>query len=159
MWCENDVRWLYRLPASHAWESGLPIESDVAFRDKTGRVRLVLEKGGRIVVMRGYAWNGCSPKFCLCDILMGTPDGVVDARTGKPKTYYATLVHDALCQFLPDGLPLSRGEVDRCFLALLAESGFRARWLYYASVRVFGLLVLPIERSLRGTSGTAMPLG
>ena len=158
MWCANDVSWLYRLYASHAWESGLAIENDVAFRDKKGRVRLVLEKGGRIVVMRGYAWNGCSPKFCLCDILLGTPDGVVDVRTGRPKTYYASLVHDALCQFLPDGLPLSRREVDRCFLALLSESGFRARWLYYVAIRLFGSLIIPILRRVRRTSGTAMPL-
>jgi hypothetical protein len=158
MWCENDVSWLYRLPANHAWESGLPIEDDIAFRDKKGRVRLVIEKGGRMTVMRGYAWNGCSPKGCLCDILLGTPDGVVDSRTGRPKTYYASLVHDALCQFLPDGLPLSRREVDHCFLALLAESGFRARWLYYGAVRLFGIIVLPIERWARETSGTAMAL-
>lgn len=158
MWCENHVSWLYRLYASHAWKSGLPVENDVAFRDKKGRVRLVLEKGGRIVVMRGYAWNGCSPKFCLCDILLGTPDGVVDVRTGRPKTYYASLVHDALCQFLPDGLPLSRSEVDRCFLRLLGESGFRPRWLYYAAIRLFGGLMIPIPRGVRRTRGAAMPL-
>ena len=158
MWCENVVSWLYRLPANHAWESGLAIEHDAAFRDKKGRIRLVLEKGGRIVVMRGYAWNGCSPKFCLCDILLGTPDGAVDARTGRPKTYFASLVHDALCQFLPDGLPLSRGDVDRCFLALLAESGFRPRWLYFVAVRAFGGIVLPILRIVRGTKGSVVPL-
>jgi hypothetical protein len=158
MWCVNDVRWLYRLSASYTWDSGLPVASDVAFRDRKGRVRLVLEKGGRIVVMRHYAWNGCSPKFCFCDILLGTPDGVVDVRTGRPKTYYATLVHDALCQFLPDGLPLSRADVDRCFLALLVESGFRARWLYYLAVRAFGWFTQPITRRVRATSGTAMPL-
>jgi len=158
MWCENDVSWLYRLSANHAWESGLVIDHDVAFRDKKGRIRLVLEKGGRIVVMRGYAWNGCSPKFCLCDILMGAPDGVVDKRTGRPKTYFASLVHDALCQFLPDGLPMSRGEVDRCFLALLKESGFRLRWLYFVAVRAFGGIVLPLLRIVRGTKGSTVPL-
>ena len=121
-------------------------------------MRLVVEKGGRIVVMRGYAWNGCSPKFCFFDLLLGTPDGVVDARTGRPKTYYASLVHDALYQFVPDGLPASRRDADRCFLALLAESGFRPRWIYYAAVRVFGGLLRRVQRSTRGTSGTAVPL-
>jgi len=67
-------------------------------------------------------------------------------------------LHDALCQFLRDGLPLSRREVDRCFLALLAESGFRPRWLYYGAVRTFGIIVVPIERWARETSGTAMSL-
>jgi len=45
-------------------------------------------------------------------------------------------LHDALCQFLRDGLPLSRREVDRCFLALLAESGFRALALLRRLFRV-----------------------
>jgi hypothetical protein len=121
-------------------------------------VRLVIEKGGRMTVMRGYAWNGCSPKGCLCDILPGTPDGVVDSRTGRPKTDYASLVHDALCQLLPDGLPLSRREVGHCSLAPLAESGFRARWLYHGAVRILGIIALPIEGWARETSGTAMSL-
>ncbi len=94
--CENSVPWLYVLDQHFTWESGLEIKEDVAFKDKTGVVRLVLEKGGRFTVMRGYAWNGCSPKYCLFDILLGTPDGVVDSRTGRPKTFYASLVHDAL---------------------------------------------------------------
>jgi len=107
--CENSVRWLYVLDQHFTWESSLEIKEDVAFKDKTGVVRLVLEKGGRITVMRGYAWNGCSPKYCLFDILLGTPEGVVDSRTRRPKTFYASLVHDALYQFVPDGLPRPAG--------------------------------------------------
>jgi len=77
MWCENDAKWLYRLSASHAWESGLP---------------------------------------------------------------------------------LARADVDRCFLALLEESGFRARGLYSVAVRAFGRLSQAIKRRVRATRGTAIPL-
>jgi hypothetical protein len=108
--------------------------------------------------MRGYAWNGCSPKYCLFDILLGTPEGVVDSRTRRPKTFYASLVHDALYQFVPDGLPLTRRQADQCFLQLLEETGFRPRILYYLAVRVFGALVRRATRYVRKTVGTKVVL-
>ncbi len=158
MFCENSVRWLYRLEENFSWDSGVSISQDYAFKDKTGVVRLILERGGRITVTRGYAWNGCSPKFCLYDLLFGTPDGVVDARTGKPKTYYASLVHDALYQFVPDGLPLKQHDADKCFLRLMQATGFRPRVLYFLAVWLFGGLVWRAKRYVRKTAGSAIKL-
>lgn len=152
--CKNSAAWLYKLERSLAWDSRHPVPKDLVFRDKTGVVRLIIEQGGRIIVTRDYAWNGCSPKFCVFDILLGPPEGVVHVRTGKPKTYYASLVHDALYQFLPDGLPLKRRHADRFFLLLLAESEFAPRWLYWAAVRLLGGLVWRSTRWKRGTVGT-----
>ena len=151
--CKNSVRWLYRLERNFAWDSKHPIPEDLIFRDKTGVVRLVIEQGGRITVTRGYAWNGCSPKFCVFDILLGPPEGVVHVRTEKPKTYYASLVHDALYQFLPDDLPLKRRHADRFFLLLLAESEFAPRRLYWGAVRLIGGLVWRATRMKRKTQG------
>ncbi len=158
MFCENSVRWLYRLEENFSWESPLDIKQDYAFKDKTGVVRLLLERGGRITVTRGYAWNGCSPKFCFFDILIGTPDGVVDSRTGRPKTYHASLVHDALYQFVPDGLPLTQHDADKCFLRLMEATGFRPRFLYFSAVWFLGGLVWRTKRYVRKTAGTAVPL-
>ena len=158
MLCTHSVRWLYRLARPYAWESGITFDRDYAFKDQKGRVRLVLERGGRMTITRGYAWNGCSPKICFLDVLLGTPDGVVDARTGRPKTFHATLVHDALYQFLDDGLPLTRADADRCFLRLLDVTGFRLRYLYYAAVRVFGGLSREITRRVRDWRGRPVPL-
>lgn len=158
MFCSNNVKWLYRLDKNFSCESKLDIADDQAFKDTTGKVRLLLERGGRITVMRGYAWNGCSPKFCVFDFLIGTPDGVVSDRTGRPKTYHASLVHDALYQFMPDGLPLSRHDADKCFLRLMAETRFLPRYLYFAVVWVCGGLVRRTERYVRKTVGTAVPL-
>jgi hypothetical protein len=159
MWCRNGVRWLYKLEQNFTWDSNQSIPEDLVFLDKSGAVRLIIEKSGRITVTRGYAWNGCSPKLCILDLLLGTPEGVVHAATGRPKTYYASLVHDALYQFLPDGLPLRRHHADAFFLRLLAESYFAPRWVYWAAVRLFGGLVRRGTRLKRKTRGTRQRVG
>ena len=156
--CRNCVKWVYVLENNYSWDSGLPIREDVAFKDKTGVVRLILETGGQLTVTRGYAWDGCSPKFCFFDILLGTPDGAVDSETGKTKTYYASLVHDALYQFLPEGVPVTRAEADHSFLKLMEATGFRPRLLYFAAVRLFGGLSRRITRSIRKTQGAKLLL-
>src|SRR5436309_4002188 len=136
--CKNSEPWVFTLPEDFSWDSGFTVPGEWEFRDKTGAVRLILRRSGRITVTRRYAWDGCSPKVCVFDILLGTPDGVVDSTTKQPKTYYASLVHDALYQFLLDGLPLKRWQADRCLLRLMAETGFAPRYVYWAAVRLFG---------------------
>lgn len=154
MMCKNSVRWLYRLERNFTWHSGHAIPEDLVFRDKSGHVRLIIEDNGHITITRGYTWNGCSPKFCIFDFLVGTPDGVVHVATEKPKTYYASLVHDALYQFLPDGLPLKRRHADRFFVVLLAESDFAPRWLYWCVVFAIGGVVWRATRRVRRNRGT-----
>ena len=84
----------------------------------------------------GYAWDGCTPKRSLFNLwVVGAPDGHFDHRTGKPFTYYASMVHDALYQYL-DTIPVPKKEVDRLFLKMLGD--FKARWFYYSMVRLFG---------------------
>jgi hypothetical protein len=157
--CHNSVKWLYRADESFSWESGLEIDEDMVFRDERGAIRLILERGGRITVTPGYAWNGCSPKFCFLDLLIGTPDGVVHARTGRPKTYFASMVHDALYQFLQADSPVNRRQADACFLHLMAESEFALRYLYWAAVRMFGWLVYGAKKTRRGWQGTGQGIG
>ena len=153
---DDVAKWLYRLEASYAWTSPFPLDADYAFADSQGKVRLILERNGAITVTRGYAWNGCSPKFRALDLLFGTPEGVVNARTGQRKTYFASLVHDALYQFRADGLPLSRAQCDHCFLFLMRESGFVLAPLYWLAVRAFGGLVHAATRGYRHWRGTAL---
>jgi hypothetical protein len=154
MLCKDSVAWLYRLERTFTWDSGHHVPKDLVFRDKDGAVRVVVETSGRITVMRGYAWNGCSPKVCLFDILIGTPDGVVYARTGKPKTYYASLVHDALYQFLLLDDSIKRRHADGFFLRLLGESAFAPRHLYWLAVRAFGWLVWLGKKRARRWAGS-----
>lgn len=102
---------------------------------------LRLEPDGTVTVKankRGYAWDGCTPKFSILGLLIiGTPDGHIDIETGKPITYHASLVHDAFYQYLRD-VPVSRREIDRQFLLTLRQHHFPLAWLYYAAVRIFG---------------------
>jgi len=156
--CKNAVSWLYRLERSYSWDSRHQVPRDLVFRDASGSVRLVVETSGRITVMRGYSWNGCSPKFCLLDILIGTPDGVVNADTGKPKTYYASLVHDALYQFLLLDEGLKRRHADRFFLRLMGEASFAPRYVYWLAVRTFGWLVWLGKKRARGWAGSSEAL-
>lgn len=64
--------------------------------------------------------------------MIGTPDGHIDHRTMKPYTYYASLVHDVLYQYL-DSVPVSKAQIDRLFLQMLGD--FKLRKLYYFCVK------------------------
>jgi hypothetical protein len=154
MLCRKGVRWVYRLERNYSWESSHRLPEDFFFRDGQGKVRLIIEKEGTITVTAGYAWDGCSPKFCAFDILFGTPDGIVHAETGRPKTYYASLVHDALYQFLREAAPLTRRDADRFFLRLLKESDFLPAHLYWLVVRVLGWFVWRGTEAKRQWHGT-----
>jgi hypothetical protein len=156
--CKGGVAWLYRLERNFTWDSTHRVPQDLVFRDKDGTVRVVIESSGRITVMRGYSWNGCSPKVCLLDILIGTPDGVVYAPTGKPKAYYASLVHDALYQFLLLDQSLKRRHADGFFLRLLGESAFAPRYVYWLAVRLFGWLVWLGKKRARSWAGSSEAL-
>lgn len=153
MACNDTVRWLYRLDDHFAWQSPFRVDHDWAFQDAGGQTRLVITTDGQITVIKSYAWDGCTPKICILDILVGTPDGAVYSTTGQPKTYYASLVHDALYQFLPHGLPLTRAQCDECFLRLMERDRFALRYIYYGAVRVFGGIARPVTRRVRRTHG------
>lgn len=153
--CKNHVKWVYRSDSNFSWESDFDIKEDRFFLDEKGTLRLIIEKErGRITVTRGYAWNGCSPKGCFFDLIIGTPDGVVHIKTERPKTYYASMVHDALYQFLRVNSPVSRRQADECFLRLMAESEFSLRYIYWSAVRWFGWLVWRATKAKRQWQGT-----
>lgn len=135
----HSLKWIYVLDEDFEWQSPYGFGTKgMAFNDQNGKRRLELLPGGRIRVLSTYAWDGCSPKFSVFDIVVGTPDGVPNSDTKKPKTYYASLVHDVLYQFLDAGVPLRRSQVDGIFLKIMTEHHFALRRLYYFAVRLFG---------------------
>lgn len=160
---KNAVKWIYRLDEDkNPWnpndeegeflpEEPIALESEVHCYDEKGVLRLILYKHGGFTVKKGYAWNGCTPKFGFFDILVGTPDGVVHKDTGKPKAYYATMIHDSLYQFIPD-IPkkhrITRKAADRFFLELLAREDFILRWIYWLAVRIFGGIAMLGRRNV-----------
>ena len=156
--CKLKVEWIYVLENNFSWKSGRAITEDMAFEDKTGVRRLELRKNGEITVLKDYAWDGCTPKFCLFDVVFGVPDGVVHKITKRPKTYYVSLIHDILYQFLDDGLPLSRKDADDCFLQLMRESDFALSQIYYWVVRWFGEIFRRFGKQIRKTRGSRVAL-
>lgn len=151
--------WVFTLDEDHVWKSPLSFEADAAFEDRTGRRWLEVRTDGTIRVLAGYSWDGCTPKVFLWQVFAGIPDGIVDARTRRPKTYHASLIHDVLYQFLDDGLGVSRAEADRCFLLLMEDTGFRLRGVYYRAVRLLGWLFRGLGKLMRGTRGRKVVLG
>lgn len=106
-------------------------------------------------VRRSYAWDGCTPKrwfFWLT--LIGTPDGMQkfervkslddkepckDKEVFWQRAHHASLVHDALYQYL-DSIPIAKQDVDKLFYEMLVASAFPSSLakLYHFAVRHFG---------------------
>lgn len=103
--------------------------------------RLRINTNGNIWVIAShsepFAWDGCTPKFIWKDIVLGTPDGVVDFRTGKPKNFYASLFHDALYQFAPRD-QVTRKQADLVMLDEMRIVNFKLAKTYYLFIRLFG---------------------
>ncbi len=105
----------------------LPIEEPIIFRDKKGRVWAEVQIN-RIIILKGYAYNGCSPKIKVFGLWLGPPD--------FPDTLLATLVHDVLTQFDPEGKIVPRKFYDKIFKEILEASGSKVSGLYYAGARI-----------------------
>lgn len=156
------VRWIYVLEKNFVYniKSHLPDcwAEGYAFIDGKGRRRLEIHPNGDLVVLKRYAWDGCTPKFSMFDILIGTPDGVPNERTQKPKTYFASLVHDVLYQFLEINPAVPKARADKIFLELLSRDGFAPRHIYYFFVSIFGGLFHRFTRRKRIYNGKRIPL-
>jgi len=104
-----------------------------------------LSKDGTVTIKginkKGYAWDGCSPKWRIgiFDLYFGTPDALLSWKTGKSKTFYASLVHDVFYQFSPVVKSMiCRKEIDREFYRILKRDQFALARIYYYFVRWFG---------------------
>lgn len=96
-----------------------------------------IDKEGRLTVKHGYSWNGCNPKINILDLwIIGTPDGIIDHNTGHPKTYDASLIHDALMQFRKE-LVISVEQCNKEFEVQLRKAEFKLTGLYVFVLRVF----------------------
>ena len=108
-------------------------------RGITFRGELVTILHGRIKIEEGYAWDGCTPAIPLpFNLWIGTPDGPL-CQDGRPAAYYASLVHDVLCQYAKD-VPLTKTDACQIFSDMLRQRGFspfRAS-IYRIAVFLFG---------------------
>jgi hypothetical protein len=70
---------------------------------------------------------------------MGTSEAVLNFKTGKSKTYYASLIHDIFYQFSKNVRSfIKRKEVDREFYSILIRDEFAFARVYYLAVRALG---------------------
>lgn len=159
---EFAVKWVFVLDADYVYDLRRHLPSDwsegCAFIDREGHRRLEINPNGDARVPASYAWDGCTPKFSLFDIVFGIPDGIPNQVTKKPKAYYASLMHDVLYQFLDANLPLSRAQADAVFLEILTRDHFAPRPIYYAAVRAFGGVARLFTRWKRSYAGKRIPL-
>lgn len=129
-------RWIFKLEKD--FTSKIPfITSKLAGTKLINNKLGYLTNTGLIVIKEGFSWDGCTPKWAWFDIVFGTPDGVIDKQTGKPKTYYASLMHDFLYQFAPREY-VTRKYADKVMLAEMAKTGYKPRYVYYFFIRLFG---------------------
>nr|VFJ89687.1 MAG: hypothetical protein BECKLFY1418A_GA0070994_100848 [Candidatus Kentron sp. LFY] len=124
----------FKIKEDYPYESGWKLEKPFVSE------WLEISTSGRITIKaseeKPYCWDGCSPKRSMLNLfIFGTPDGHVDHRTMKPYTYYASLVHDALYQYL-DCVPVTKEKIDLLFLEMLGD--FKLRRVYHFFVKHLG---------------------
>lgn len=93
---------------------------------------------GRVYITKSYAWDGCTPSWPVFGLFyIGTPEGI-HGKDGKPKTYWASLIHDALYQFQAEH-KIPYKELDEVFYEELQASEFAQVWCfcYWVAVRIF----------------------
>ena len=123
--------WIFKLEEDYSYQSQL---TGYCFLGKWLRICT----DGTIIVPKGYAWDGCTPKYSFLDLfVLGTPDGIIDIDTCKPKTYYASLIHDALYQYYR-WHDIPRKDIDLLFLKMMQEHKFKLSKMYYFFVRILG---------------------
>ncbi len=121
---------IYTLEKDYVYKSSI---RNVAFKNNW----ISIDPDGNIHVQKGYAWNGCSPKINFLDMIIGTPEGAMNPATGKPKTYHASMIHDALYQFSKDLKgKIQRRQADKVFREMLGAEKFLPADIYYAAVRM-----------------------
>jgi hypothetical protein len=104
----HDVaRWLYRIDANYTWTSPFRQESDYAFSTRRAACGCWSSATARSP-SRALHLERLRSQVLRAGSFVRHAEGVVNARTGHRETYYASMVHDALYQFLADGLPLTR---------------------------------------------------
>lgn len=104
----------------------------ISLQDRDGREWALID-GERLVVRRGYAWNGASPKWWVLLAWIGTPD--------FEATRLASLFHDVCFQFLwtadwPEALKIPG--CNDLFYEVMRAGRFRLAGTYHGAVRIFG---------------------
>jgi hypothetical protein len=115
------------------------ISGDFIFFDEINGAKFFVGeiKDGVLTILKGYEWDGNTPKFRLFGKILGIPD--------FPETWEASLVHDFLIEYCRQH-NISRKATDLIFEGILREKRFILKPLYSSAVHFFR----PISRKLGG---------
>ena len=152
--------WLFSLDEDVQFEVGW-MKHETQLTEKWFTIR-----GGVCTILKGYAWDGCSPKGVFwstwdgwvedSDLWVASRDycGPVKVK-GKPTLYIASCVHDALYQFIvaistATGMSVweVRRHADNTFGDICKAAGWTKWKAYRRFVRWFGWMPV-LKRTLR----------
>lgn len=113
--------WLYQLERDYSYKH--PLLNGIEFENAWIKIN-----NGTLTIKQRYAWDGCTPKWQVFGVWwVGVPDGIL--RLGKPWMYFASLIHDALCQFR-DKIAISKRAVTQIFNDVMERDKFPLRPIY-----------------------------
>lgn len=92
-----------------------------------------------IAILKGYSWDGCTPKIKVGDNIVGIWDGFTSYKTKLPKCYYGSLVHDFLLQF-QNKHNVDVNSAHLIMLLLFKRDKFELSCLYYLAVCLWSTL-------------------
>lgn len=104
--------------------------SDYTFYDTIDGAKQVVGyiKDGVLTILKGYEWDGCTPKFKLFGKLFGVLD--------FDRTKEASLVHDFLIEYKAQH-SIGRKIIDIIFESILKVNKFKLRWVYASAVHAY----------------------
>ena len=148
----NITRLKYKWTLEEDFELQLPEYNGRSFEVMYHHNTLVkITPEGKLVVRKGYSWDGCTPKYKISvfdkTFILGVWDGFVTYEN-KQQMYYISLVHDALCQiyYKRHGINFySRKDIDVIFKKLCGREVYKIHPLmkniYYYACRGYGNVV------------------
>jgi hypothetical protein len=114
------------------------VEECVFIEEINGVVEIVgFIVDGWLHILKGYEWDGCTPKISLFGILVGIPD--------FRGTWKASLVHDFLIEYCIQH-SIQRKKIDIIFQKIMKEERFLLNPIYSAGVHLFRPLALTIGK-------------
>lgn len=138
------VKDLYTLRGNVTFQLQQSNRKRLKLYSKKGKLLAEISVTGLLTVYEGYSWDGCSPKYMLefgnCYKMIGVSDGEYDPVTFLPQLYYASLVHDVLCQFFHtfrNNPPYTRLAIDKIFRNNMSSAGWLWKDVYYLAVRLY----------------------
>jgi hypothetical protein len=115
------------------------ISGDFIFFDEINGAKFFVGeiKDGVLTILKGYKWDGNTPKFRLFGKIIGIPD--------FQETWEASLVHDFLIEYCSQH-NIRRNVIDNIFQGILREKKFIFEPIYSNGVHLFR----PFSRKLGG---------